>query len=57
MLKTYAPSGVIMTPRNLRCWDGAIFIRSGGYAKGVFKFRMDIPEEYPDCRPNVFFET
>ena len=57
MLKTYAPSGVIMTPRDLRCWDGAIFIRSGGYAKGVFKFRMDIPEEYPDARPNVFFET
>ena len=31
---------------NLRVWHGVLFVRSGLFKNGVFRFRVDIPEEY-----------
>eukprot|EP00051_Salpingoeca_urceolata_P022975 m.383770 g.383770 ORF g.383770 m.383770 type:complete len:398 (-) comp20047_c1_seq17:39-1232(-) len=39
-------------------WDGVIFIRSGIYEGGVFKFRVLIPAGYPNKDvPRVFFQS
>jgi ubiquitin-protein ligase len=58
-LKAYAPLGVYMLPQlnNIRVWHGVIFIRQGDYKNGVFKFRIEIPEDYPESRPSVFFSS
>ena len=29
-------------------WNGVLFIRQGLYQEGVFKFKLVIPENYPD---------
>ena len=29
-------------------WYGVIFIRMGSYQDGIFKFTMNIPENFPD---------
>jgi ubiquitin-protein ligase len=34
-----------------------IFIQNGYYKGGVFKFVINIPEEYPDAAPSVRFLT
>ena len=38
-------------------WYGIIFIRLGVYQEGIFRFRIQIPENYPDgdC-PRLLFE-
>jgi ubiquitin-protein ligase len=60
-LQLRAPSGVYVLPSfdSLRRWHGAIFVRQGTYRDGVFKFRMDIPVNYPadGARPSVTFFT
>ena len=42
---------------SLRVWHGVIFVRKGVYQGGVFKFRVDLPPEYPelDAWPRVTF--
>lgn len=52
--------GVYVIPSALTplVWNGVLFIRQGLYQEGVFKFKLVIPENYPDgdC-PQLVFET
>lgn len=41
----------------LKVWYGVIFVHKGYYRSGVFKFRMTIPESYPNHPPSVTFLT
>lgn len=54
-----APAGVYMLPEtnNIRVLHGAIFVRRGLYADGVFRFRMDLPEAYNglNTHPKITF--
>jgi ubiquitin-protein ligase len=36
-------------------WNGVIFIRSGPYIGGIFKFTVNFPINYPKSRPTVTF--
>lgn len=58
-LQQYSPVGVYMLPQlnNIRVWQGVIFVRQGIYKGGVFRFKIEIPENYPNIRPAVFFHT
>ena len=38
-------------------WYGVVFVHKGYYRSGVFKFRMTIPENYPNHPPSVTFLT
>ncbi|KAI8049420.1 ubiquitin-conjugating enzyme/RWD-like protein [Gilbertella persicaria] len=40
---------------NLNVWYGVIFVHQGLYQSGVFKFRVAIPESYPEYSPSVTF--
>ena len=54
-LKTSAPSGVYVVPSfsHLRLWAGFIIVHQGWYKGGVFKFRVKIPQSYPDGGPPI----
>jgi len=56
-LPNYVPSGVYVLPSNdsLFVWHCAIFIRQGLYRKGIFKFAITIPPNYPEECPAVKF--
>ena len=60
-LEKHVPSGIYILPsfENPRKWYGVIFLRRGWYAKGVFKFRIDVPKEYNDINtlPTLTFST
>lgn len=51
--------GIYVIPSALSplIWNGVIFIRQGLYQEAVFRFNLNIPENYPngEC-PRVFFE-
>lgn len=51
--------GIYVVPSvdSLRHWHGVIFLRKSHYRKGIFKFVIRIPEEYPDASPRVFFTS
>jgi ubiquitin-protein ligase len=38
-------------------WFGVLFVHKGYYRSGVFKFRINIPESYPNAPPTVTFLT
>ncbi|KAL0094983.1 ubiquitin-conjugating enzyme/RWD-like protein [Phycomyces blakesleeanus] len=38
-------------------WFGVLFVNKGFYRAGVFKFRLVIPENYPNNPPTVAFMT
>lgn len=48
---------VIPSRETSLCWFGIIFIRQGIYQEGVFRFKILIPDNYPDgdC-PRLIFE-
>ena len=56
-LRAFAPSGVYTIPtiQDIYKWYGMVFIRGGEYQGGVFKFRLEIPHDYPISGPEVFF--
>ena len=56
-LQQHAPNGIYVLPSSssLLRWDGVIFVRQGDYRGGIFRFIIDIPESYPDARPNLKF--
>lgn len=60
-LKQNSPGGIYVVPSfsDLRTWYGVIFVRRGMYANGIFKFRIELPQEYNDRNawPRVFFTT
>jgi len=48
---------VIPAAKSPLVWYGVIFIRQGLYQEGIFKFTMNIPENYPDGdAPTVIFK-
>lgn len=51
------PSGMYVSPsaHSVLQWHGVMFLRSGPYRGGVFKFQIDFPEEYPDLPPSIAF--
>lgn len=55
----YMPNGVIVMPdfKSIHLWYGVIVVKSGSYAGGVFKFTVDIPQNYPLAAPRVFFNS
>ncbi|RUS24118.1 ubiquitin-conjugating enzyme/RWD-like protein [Jimgerdemannia flammicorona] len=55
----HCPLGVYVMPAqdNLNVWFGSLFVHKGNYRNGVFKFRINIPEEYPERPPSVVFLT
>jgi ubiquitin-protein ligase len=56
-LRAFAPSGVYVIPtiQDLYKWYGLLFIRGGEYQGAIFKFRLEIPKDYPCSPPAVFF--
>ncbi|KAI8139794.1 ubiquitin-conjugating enzyme/RWD-like protein [Fennellomyces sp. T-0311] len=56
---SHCPLGVYVMPStdNLNVWYGVLFVHKGHYRSGVFKFRMTIPESYPNHPPSVTFMT
>mmetsp|Transcript_6500 Transcript_6500/g.9519 ORF Transcript_6500/g.9519 Transcript_6500/m.9519 type:complete len:260 (+) Transcript_6500:169-948(+) len=58
-LKQHSPSGVYLLPStsSLRLYHGVIFLRRGLYSDAVFKFTMELPEEYNDVNtwPRITF--
>ncbi|CAO3685999.1 unnamed protein product [Umbelopsis ramanniana] len=55
----HCPLGVYVMPLsdNLNVWFGCLFVHKGFYRSGVFKFRINIPESYPNAPPTVTFLT
>ncbi|KAG0169561.1 hypothetical protein DFQ28_004164 [Apophysomyces sp. BC1034] len=55
----HCPLGVYVMPSsdNLNLWYGTLFVHKGYYRSGVFKFRLTIPESYPNSPPAVAFLT
>lgn len=53
------PSGMYVMPsyETVLTWNGTIFARHGLYRGGVFKFQMELPDDYPDSPPKVRFLT
>merc|ERR1719150_3581933 len=39
---------VIPSTHTPLCWYGILFIRQGIYQEGIFRFKIVIPENYPD---------
>ncbi|KAK9702301.1 hypothetical protein K7432_011296 [Basidiobolus ranarum] len=54
---SHCPSGIYMMPSldNMNVWYGTIFVHKGYYRNGIFKFKLVIPQEYPDKAPSVDF--
>lgn len=49
---------VIPSANSELLWFGVIFIRSGMYRGGIFRFTIHIPENFPNCsHPKIIFET
>ena len=53
------PSGMYVLPcfDSVLTWQGALFVRQGLYKGAVFKFRLVLPEEYPEQAPDLFFTS
>merc|ERR1711948_197465 len=56
-LQDLVPSGMYVMPSfdSVLTWHGSLFVRQGLYRGGVFKFTLQLPEEYPDEPPKLFF--
>lgn len=56
-LQDFAPPGMYVMPSldSALTWHGTIFVRQGFYRGGVFKFRLTLPEDYPELPPELFF--
>ncbi|CAG9826301.1 unnamed protein product [Diabrotica balteata] len=49
---------VIPSKESSLVWFGVIFVRSGCYEEGIFRFTIFLDEEFPDSgRPKVIFHT
>lgn len=60
-LKQHAPSGIYVLPslKSLRSFYGVIFLRRGIYTNAIFKFTIDLPNEYNDANawPRIAFTS
>ena len=48
-LRRSAPDGIYLFPSwdSLKLYFGVVFVHSGFYKGGIFKFRIELPDEYP----------
>ncbi|GAA5811066.1 hypothetical protein MFLAVUS_004495 [Mucor flavus] len=55
----HCPLGVYVMPSSddLYVWYGALFVHKGFYKSGTFKFRLSIPQNYPNQPPSITFLT
>ena len=44
---------IIPSSKSALIWFGVIFVRSGPYMNGIFKFRIHIPHDYPGKKSNT----
>lgn len=58
-ISTCLPCGMYLSPSptSIFLWHGVIMPRSGFYRGGIFKFQVDLPEEYPEGPPTIVFIT
>eukprot|EP01006_Ploeotia_vitrea_P055817 TRINITY_DN68034_c7_g4_i1.p1 TRINITY_DN68034_c7_g4~~TRINITY_DN68034_c7_g4_i1.p1 ORF type:complete len:258 (-),score=25.28 TRINITY_DN68034_c7_g4_i1:145-918(-) len=49
--------GTYILPITAREWSGVLFMRSGVYRMGIFKFVMQFPDKYPHDCPTVRFTS
>jgi len=58
-LQDLLPSGMYVTPshESIQIWHGVMFIRCGLYKGGVFKFKLELPDDYPESPPSLHFIT
>lgn len=58
-LQDLLPSGVYIVPglNSVLTWHGTIFVRQGLYKGAVFKFDINLSEDYPETRPEVVFTS
>lgn len=56
-LKQYCPSGIYVLPHiaNINIWRGVIFLRQGFFKDATFRFRIEIPSDYPCSAPVILF--
>eukprot|EP01135_Chromosphaera_perkinsii_P007828 Nk52_evm20s1020 gene=Nk52_evmTU20s1020 len=62
LLPKFIPGGIYVLPSvdSFYTWHGVVFVRSGIYAEGAFRFTIDIPKSYPDMGediPLVYFSS
>ncbi|CAF4760935.1 AKT-interacting protein [Pieris napi] len=60
MLQTENLEGIYVIPsyENSFLWYGVIFVRTGIYAEGVFRFTLSLPEKFPDDTvPSITFTS
>ncbi|KAI9342816.1 ubiquitin-conjugating enzyme/RWD-like protein [Obelidium mucronatum] len=55
----HCPNGMYIMPEasNLYEWWGVLILHRGYYKEGVFKFHIQIPDDYPNEGPTVRFIT
>lgn len=58
-LQELLPSGMYVAPSHLSLltWHGVMFIRWGLYKGGVFRFKIELPDDYPESPPSLNFTT
>jgi len=58
-LQEIIPSGMYVMPsfESSLTWHGILFLRQGLYKGGAFKFLVELPEEYPDSPPKLYFTS
>uniref|UniRef100_K3WKT0 UBC core domain-containing protein n=1 Tax=Globisporangium ultimum (strain ATCC 200006 / CBS 805.95 / DAOM BR144) TaxID=431595 RepID=K3WKT0_GLOUD len=60
-LRQHVPGGIYVLPSfdETRIWYGTIFIHTGLYRNGIFKFTIFLPENYngPGTYPRIVFNT
>mmetsp|Transcript_122515 Transcript_122515/g.273607 ORF Transcript_122515/g.273607 Transcript_122515/m.273607 type:complete len:288 (+) Transcript_122515:81-944(+) len=56
-LQDFIPSGMYVMPSldSVLTWHGTLFARHGLYRGGVFKFTLQLPEDYPESPPDLCF--
>jgi len=59
LMKKTKPSGVYVVPsaRSSLVWNGVVFVRQGIYRDAIFRFSINIPDNFPDGdSPSVVFK-
>ncbi|GAN01845.1 UBC-like protein [Mucor ambiguus] len=56
---SHCPLGVYVMPstEDLHVWYGVLFVHKGFYRSGTFKFRLTLPENYPNQPPSITLLT
>ncbi|KAL9939369.1 hypothetical protein V8E36_002182 [Tilletia maclaganii] len=57
LLRTQCPEGIYIEPdtANPATWHGVIFVHSGTFQGGIFRFDIVFPPTFPKLAPHVYF--